>query len=125
VTFDIERGPNWALLRLSGQIDIAWMGAHQDALSEFFENCPALVVVDLDPVKFMDSTGLAFLAKCVKSCHTNDGKVTVVSPSEAVRKSIEIVGLDQYLTIVDMSAEQFTHDLPTDKDFGDPVMESA
>ena len=122
MTFDIERGPSWALARLSGEIDMTWVETQQESITKFFEDCPSLVVVDLEPVTFMDSTGLGWLTRCITACQANNGKVIVVGPNDSVRRTIEIAGLDQHLTIVDTSAEQFTHDLPTSKDLDDMVV---
>jgi len=60
----------------------------------------------------MDSSGLALLVRCVKSCNDNQGQVVVARPNEIVRKVIEIVALDQFVTIVDISAEQVIQDMP-------------
>ncbi len=113
VTFDVERGPNWALARFSGDIDIEWVETEQESIKEFFEHCPALVIVDLEAVTFMDSTGIGWLTRCITTCQAVNGRVIVVSPSDVVRRTIEIAGLNGHLTVADGPAEQFTRDLPT------------
>jgi len=111
---DIERGPNWALIRLSGDIDSLWVKAQQECIDEFLDDCPRLVVVDLELVTFMDSSGIALLARCVKSCYNdNQGEVVVAGPNQAVRTGIKAVGLSQFLKVVDMPAEQVIRDAST------------
>jgi anti-sigma B factor antagonist len=113
MTFGVEREPGWALLQLSGDIDAVWVHREQEAITQFFEDCPALVVVDLEQVTFMDSSGLGLLARCVKTCNDNQGEVVVAHAAKGVRKAIEVVGLDQFVTLVDESAEQVIRDMPT------------
>jgi anti-anti-sigma factor len=116
VTFGVERGPDWAILRLSGDIDSLWSKAQQESISKFFDDCPRLVVVDLEPVMFMDSSGLGLLARCVKTCNDNQGVVVAAGPNKTVRKAIDIVGLHQFMAIVDTSAEQVIRDAPAIND---------
>ena len=116
MTFGVERGPGWVVLRLSGDIDAGWVHSEQELITQFFEDCPALVVVDLEPVRFMDSSGLGLLARCVKKCNDNQGEVVVARAKKNVRRAIEVVGLDQFVTLVDVSAEQVIRDLRTADD---------
>ena len=63
MTFRVELGTGWAVIRLSGDIDAWWVHTHRDSITKFFEDCPPLVVVDLEPVTFMDSNGLSLLVR--------------------------------------------------------------
>ena len=102
----VERGPDWARVQLTGEIDLNWVEFEREVLSEFFADCPAFVVVDLQTVTFMDSTGLGFLARCVRSCHANHGDVVVTGANEMVRQMIDLTGLNQVLHVIKASAEQ-------------------
>ena len=113
MTFRVELGTGWALLRLSGEIDAGWVHDQQEQLAKFFEVCPPLVVVDLEQVTFMDSSGLALLARCVKVCNDTQGEVVVARAKKGVRTAIEVVGLDQFVTLVDVPAEQVIGDMPS------------
>jgi len=113
MAFGVERGPSWAVIRLGGDIDAGWVHSQQEEIKQFFEDCPSLVVVDLEPVTFMDSSGLALLARCVKVCNDTQGEVVVARAKKGVRTAIEVVGLDQFVTLVDVPAEQVIGDMPS------------
>jgi len=113
MAFGVERGRGWAVIRLRGDIDAGWVHSQQEAIKQFFEDCPSLVVVDLEQVTFMDSSGLGLVARCVKKCNDKQGEVVVAGAKKVARRAIEVVGLDQFVTLVDVSAEQVIRDVPT------------
>ena len=102
-----------AVIRLSGDIDAAWVDSQQEEIKQFFEDCPSLVVVDLEPVTFMDSSGLGLLARCVKACNDTQGEVVAAGAKKGIRTAIEVVGLAQFVTLTDATAEQVIRDLPS------------
>jgi len=97
---EIEWGTNWARVVLSGEIDMAWAEQHQDKFDCLCEDGPTSVVVDLEAVTFLDSTGLGLIARLCHVCRAAGGSVYIVKPSENVLKAMEIVGLTQVSQIV-------------------------
>ena len=59
------------------------------------------LVVDLSGVYFMDSTGLAVLAVAHKRLQQAGGGLVLAGPTPAVRRSIDITGLDQMMPVTD------------------------
>ena len=57
------------------------------------------VVLDLDGVTFMDSSGLQCVIDATRHLRANDGDLTLRRPGPAVRRLIEITGLDTYLRV--------------------------
>ena len=93
----VDRGS--ARFTLSGEIDAAWMADNQHRIADLLEPRPQRVVVDLEEVTFMDSTGLNLLARCLKATTPQKGEVAVLNPSPMVRKILAITGLDQVVTV--------------------------
>ena len=58
---EIESGGNWARVFLSGGIDMSWLETHQEQIDRLCDSTPIHVVVDLEAVTFMDTTGLALI----------------------------------------------------------------
>jgi anti-sigma B factor antagonist len=94
----IEKNDNWLRLQLFGEIDLVWRDAHRDDIQVAFENCPPLVIIDLENVRFMDSTGLSLVVEAYRHCM--DGEVLVLNPRQLVLRTIGVAGLDKIVTIV-------------------------
>jgi anti-anti-sigma regulatory factor len=58
------------------------------------------VMVDVEHVSFMDSSGLALLAMAYRQCQQRDGEVCVIHPQPFVARTLGIAGLDQVVTVV-------------------------
>ena len=95
-----EKGNRWLRIELVGEIDLAWYEDHRADIERALENRPALVIVDVEHVSFMDSTGLALLAKAYRRCKDQCGEVCVIYPTPFVQRTLGIVGLDQVVTVV-------------------------
>lgn len=58
------------------------------------------LIFDLSAVSFINSAGLRALVQTIKSAQAAGGSLTLVNPSESVRRALELVGLDGILPIV-------------------------
>ena len=96
----IEKGRGWARLVLEGDIDLAWLESHSADVEDSLQDNPALVIVDVEHVTFMDSSGLAILAKAYRECRQRDGEVCVIHPQPFVARTLGIAGLDQVVTVI-------------------------
>jgi len=97
---EIECGVDWASISLSGDIDMAWAEQHRHAFDRLCEGGNTSVVVDLEAVTFLDSTGLGLIARLCEGCRARGGSVYVVKPSRTVLQAMECVGLTQVSQIV-------------------------
>lgn len=105
MTMEVQRGASWTCIHLTGEIDILWVETKDASMSAVFDDCPSLIVVDVQAVTFMDSTGLGFVAKCVKACHANGGEAIVINADKVIRPSIEADDLDRFLKLSEGSPE--------------------
>jgi len=83
-------------LILRGEIDLVVRDVLWDAVDNAVVTNQRLVF-DLTDVTFLDSTGLAALARA----RQRGAAVCVVNPCQAVRRTLEVSGLDTYIQIVD------------------------
>lgn len=58
-------------------------------------------VVDMSRVEFCDSTGLGVLLSALKQARGNGGELELAAPQPAVRRILQITGLDEVFTIHD------------------------
>jgi len=82
-----------------GDVDLARV-PELHGLVEDFRRSPATdVVIDLQHVDFMDSTGLGFLARVYRDAHDRGGSVTVTHACREVEQVIRITGMDHLLCL--------------------------
>ena len=86
-----------AALVAEGQIDAHTSQALDDALSAVAAD--AEVDLDLAEVSFIDSSGLRVIVRIHKRQLEHGGGLTIVAPSEAVTRLLDITGLTSQLRI--------------------------
>lgn len=84
-----------AVLAVRGEIDVYTAPRFRERLVEMVKEGHRRVVVDLDQVDFLDSTGLGVLVGGLKRLRTNDGDLVVVCNQPRILKVFEITGLDK------------------------------
>ena len=83
-------------LTLAGEID-----AHTaPALAAAIDGLDGDVVLDLAGVDFVDSSGLRVLIDAHQSVDQRGDALSLENPSTAVRRLLEISGVDEYLNVV-------------------------
>ena len=103
---EIEHGSGWARLSLSGDVDATWFDQHDAEIRSVLESCPREVVIDVESVTFMDSSGLGLIARCVKECQSQQGAVYLVGSNPIIRSLVDMVGLSQMLTLVETPSDK-------------------
>jgi len=87
------------LILLSGDVDIGLEDDLDDLLHRYLDSRSPDVEVDLSQVTFLDSTGLAFLARLRSVSQSRGGRVTLCGPSDRVRRLLELSGFDGAFTL--------------------------
>lgn len=68
-------------------------------------SCGAGVVVDLDGVTFMDSSGVGFLIGLRRLCQERGKTMTVVNPSPPIKKLLDMLRLSDYFAAAGKPAD--------------------
>jgi anti-sigma B factor antagonist len=87
-------------LRVIGELDLATvpiLASHLDPLPEWCDE----VVVDLNGLSFVDSTGLSVLLHAHHNAEASGRRIVLTSPSDRVRRLLEITGLGEVLVVRD------------------------
>lgn len=84
-----------ALLRVLGEVDVSTAPRLRQQLVELAVSGHDRVVVDLDSVELLDSTGLGVLVSGLKRFRTLGGDLRVVCAQPRIRKVFEITGLTE------------------------------
>ena len=85
------------VVEVHGYLDMATATEFAAVVAEARARSPHIALRMAD-VTFIDSTGLRVIATAVT--HVNElGSVTIVDPSPAVRKLLDVTGMDRHVTV--------------------------
>jgi anti-sigma B factor antagonist len=91
-----------AIVTVSGEIDLYTAPRLQGELTAVLDGgCPVRVMVDMSGVEFCDSTGMNVLLAAMKRARDHGGALDLVGPRPAVRKILQVTGLDSVFTVID------------------------
>jgi anti-sigma B factor antagonist len=90
--------PGGITIFATGDIDLAARPTVDGALADLSDDGRNLII-DLDGVTFMDSTGLALLVDFHNQRERRGATLTVRSPPPIVRRILELTAVDQILRI--------------------------
>ena len=99
VEIGIEDAEGYKILRPSGDLDVYTVGSLRDALGQMVEQDSPRVVVDLDGVPFMDSSGLGALMGGVRRMREAGGDLAVACTREQHLKLFTITGFGEGVSI--------------------------
>lgn len=88
-----------AILTVGGEIDLFTAPKLRERLSGTIDEGFASVVVDLEGVGFMDSTGLGTLVGGLKRVKERDGSMALVCTNRSVLRILSITGLDRVFPV--------------------------
>ncbi|MCU1356467.1 MAG: anti-sigma factor antagonist [Acidimicrobiales bacterium] len=81
------------MLEVGGEIDVATAPRLREQLIALVNDQRYQIVVDLEAVDFIDSTGLGVLIGALKRVRTHDGDLALVCTEPRILKVFEITGL--------------------------------
>ena len=92
------------VVRLAGELDLYNADAVREALLAAVERGPRRLVVDLEAVRFSDSTALGVLIEARSKVADRDSFV-LAAPGLETRRALEVSGLDRHFTVERTVAE--------------------
>ncbi len=90
---------DWTVVAVGGEIDVYTAPKLREALVELVNEGRYQLVVDLEQVDFLDSTGLGVVVGGLKRVRANDGNLRVVCTQERLLKIFRITGLTKVFAI--------------------------
>ena len=110
VEIDIQDKGDYKVLVPVGDLDVYTVGSLRDALGKMIEDETPSVVVDLDGVPFMDSSGLGALMGGVRRLREAGGDLAIACTREQHLKLFTITGFGEGVSIaptVEEAAKDF------------------
>lgn len=99
VEIDIQDKGDYKILVPVGDLDVYTVGSLRDALGKMIEDETPRVVVDLDGVPFMDSSGLGALMGGVRRLREAGGDLAISCTREQHLKLFTITGFGEGVSI--------------------------
>jgi anti-sigma B factor antagonist len=88
-----------AIVAVGGEIDVYTAPKLRDQITELVSNGTYNIVIDLEAVEFLDSTGLGVLVGGLKKVRAHDGSLELVCSQERLLKIFRITGLAKVFVI--------------------------
>jgi anti-sigma B factor antagonist len=87
------------LVSLRGEIDVYTAPRLRQAIVDLVEGGSKSIVVDLQAVDFLDSTGLGVLVEALKRVRSEQGDLAIVATQDKILKIFDITGLNKAFRI--------------------------
>ena len=99
LVFETATHDGWAVLSVGGEIDAYTSPRLRERLNELLDGGQHQVIVNLQRVEFMDSTGLGVLVSCLKRAKEHQGDLALVCTSPQILRVLAITGLDRVFQV--------------------------
>lgn len=105
LTLDTREQDGRTVVAVGGEIDVYTAPRLRDKITELVNAGHLRLVIDMDQVDFLDSTGLGVLVGGLKKVRAQDGSMSLVCNSDRLLKIFTITGLAKVFTIHPSQAE--------------------
>jgi anti-sigma B factor antagonist len=99
IEIDVRSQDDYQVLRPEGDLDVYTVGSLRDAIGSMIDDQTPHVVVDLDGVPFMDSSGLGALMGGVRRLREAGGDLAIACTREQHLKLFNITGFGEGVSI--------------------------
>ena len=96
---EIRRNGEYAILDLVGEVDAYTAGRFREIMLSVIEEGHKDVIVSMQKVEYIDSSGLGALVGGLKRVSEKNGKIVIVCDNQQVKKVFEITGLEKVFQI--------------------------
>jgi anti-sigma B factor antagonist len=88
-----------SVLTLRGEIDVYTAPRLRQAIVDLVNGGATRVVVDMEKVDFLDSTGLGVLVEGLKRARSKESDLSIVATQDKILKIFDITGLNKAFNI--------------------------
>lgn len=111
-TFEVARYGHWAVMRVSGEIDMATAPKLRQHVQNVTARGPDGLVLDLDNVDFIDSTGLGVMVGAAKRMRQADGALRIVCSQSHLIELFKLTRLNEVFDLFE-TLDDALADVPT------------
>ena len=97
---EVSELAGWTVVSLYGELDVATAPTLREQLIGLVNDGHTRLVLDLDGIDFLDSTGLGTIIGALRRTRTHGGDLRLVSTETRVTRLFEITGLDKAVPLL-------------------------
>jgi len=97
--------PTGVVVEVSGEVDMMSSPDLRKVLKEAVREKPALLVLNLDRVNYMDSSGIATLVECLKEMRAYGGRLRLAGMRQEIQEVFRLARLEEVFEIVPTEEE--------------------
>ena len=105
MTVNVRPGDGYAAIDLSGPIDLGTSPELRSVFQDLARKGTPALVVNLEKVNYMDSSGVATLVECLQRLADYDGKMALCGITPRAREVLEITNLAGVFDFYDTEEE--------------------
>jgi anti-sigma B factor antagonist len=112
--------PGFTVIAVGGEIDVYTAPKLRERLIGLVESGSYQLIVDMEAVEFLDSTGLGVLVGGLKRVRAHDGWIDLVCTQSRILRIFRITGLNKVFSIFETVADAVAaHAVPASGDTDD------
>ena len=92
---EIEEKNNIPIIHVKGEIDVYTCPQLRTLLTDLVQKGQVLLILNLENIQYIDSTGLGTIAHTARTIENSNGKVCVVCTKNQIKKIFEVSGLEK------------------------------
>ena len=92
-SIDIDKSQDYMTVHVRGEIDIYTCGELKEAFADVIETSTDSLILNLEHVEYIDSTGLGTIAHAAQRLHEKNFKIIVVCKKPQIKKIFQVSGL--------------------------------
>jgi anti-sigma B factor antagonist len=100
LTIDVRVEPDRVIVTLDGELDMSNAPRLQSTIEKAAVEGDAMLVLDLQRLQFMDSTGLRIILWARDRCQTSGRPFALTPGSEQVQRLLTVSGAGEHLRII-------------------------
>jgi len=94
-----------SVVKLSGSVDIDRSPRVRNALRALWRKKVPAIVVNLEEVDHIDTSGLATFIECAQELKKHEGRLLLCGPNKRVRGRIALAQLESYFVVFETQAD--------------------
>jgi anti-sigma B factor antagonist len=105
LSIDVRREGGRAVIALGGELDMASAELLQDAVDREDLRGEPMIVLDLQQLQFIDSTGLRAILAALEQCRARQQEFAITPGSQQVQRLLSVTGVAEHLPTIAADGE--------------------